>query len=369
MSPARRRIIGLAVAAIVCEVTARLAFAVRPPPPVADLQPYQMADPSHPSHKLLRPGLVETFAEAEEFKRNTGRVLGEEYLAGLRADPRQVFVRVNRDGFRGPELDAAHRAPRIVTLGDSCTFGMAEDASYPRALEEALRRRGTAVEVVNAGVEGYTTGDVLLELDRIARLRPEWVTVYIGWNGFFNEEQVFGFPRLATWRLVRGVAHAGMRMSRRSEASALAEYSKPKHPDRDAPEVRALDRLVPAFVPEVQTIVNRFKAAGARVVIFTLPGLYEVDREPTAAMLRIGHLPPYTDNPYVLAKLTARYNDILRDLAREQSVELIDLDRWSRTALQPRERYFFDSVHLTDEGQTMLGRYLADRFQALLSRR
>jgi lysophospholipase L1-like esterase len=325
-----------------------------------------MTDPQHPWHRVLRPGFVETYAEAEEFKRHTGRVLGERYLAELRADPRQVFVRVNREGFRGPEIDPAHRGVRVVTVGDSCTFGMAEAASYPRVVEDTLRSRGRSIEVINAGVEGYTTGDVLLEVDRILRLKPEWVTIYLGWNGFFNEEQAFGFPPLATWRLARGAARAVVRAYGRSESNALSEYEKPKHPDRAAAAVRGLDGFVPAFVADVRQIVDRTRAGGARVVLFTLPGLYEMDREPTAAMLRMGHVPPYTDNPFVLAKLTSRYNDILRDMAREKSTALIDLDQWSRTALQPRERYFFDSVHLTDEGQTMLGRYVADRLQDLL---
>jgi lysophospholipase L1-like esterase len=365
----RSRIAGLVIAAIVFEAMARLAFAVRSPPPVTDLQPYQMADASHPWHKRLRPGFTETYAEAAEFKHNTGRVLGERYLAELRSDPRQVFVRINRDGFRGPEIDPAHRTTRIVTVGDSCTFGMAEAESYPRVMEDTLRRGGVAVEVINAGVEGYTTGDVLLEVDRIGQLRPEWVTIYLGWNGFFNEEQVFGFPRLASWRLLRGVARGIGRAYRGRQQTALSEYAKAKHLDRDAPAVRALDGFVPAFVGDLQEIVRLIRARGSRVVLFTLPGLYEMDHEPTLAMLQMGHVPSYTDNPYVLAKLTARYNDTLREMARNGSAELIDLDQWSRVTLRPRERYFFDSVHLTDEGQTMLGRYLADRLQSLITTR
>src|SRR5262249_17294696 len=98
---------------------------------------------------------------------------------------------------------------------------------------------------------------------------------------------------------------------------------KQKHPDRDAPEVRALDGFVPAFVPELREIVTRLRAGGSRVVLFTLPGLYELDRDPTPAMLRMGHVPPYTDNPFVLAKLAARYNEVLRELARTEPLVLI----------------------------------------------
>jgi lysophospholipase L1-like esterase len=363
----RAALFGLLLATILLELAARAFFAVRPPPPVSDLQAYQMRDPDRPWHRRLRPGFVETYAEALAFTRRTGRVLGDQYLAQRGADPSQIRIRIDRDGFRGPEIDASHAAPRIVTIGDSCTFGMAESSSYPRMLETSLRERGIVTEVVNAGVEGYSSSDVLIELGRFKALRPDVTTIYLGWNGFFNEEQVFGHPALATWRLIRGAAR-GLTMRFRSPvAAALDAYTKPKHPDPHARDLTRFDGFVPMFLPEIRQIVHEMRSGGSRVVLFTLPGLYELDREPTAYMTKIGHLPTYTDNPYVLAKLTTRLNDLLRQMAREESADLIDLERWSRTALTPRERYFFDSVHLTDEGQEMLGRYLASQFPTLLA--
>jgi len=365
----RTRLLGLLVAVAVFELAARVLFAVRPPPPVSGLQAYQMQDPAHPWHKRLRPGFVETRAEAAAFAHQTGRFLGENYLSQLKNDADQIFVRIDRDGFRGPEIDPAHAAPRIVTIGDSCTFGMVESSSYPRMLETTLRSRGISVEVVNAGVEGYTSRDVLLEIDRLKALRPQLTTIYLGWNGFYNQEQVFGDPTFATWRLIRGVARGLTAHSRSAQEEALAAYSKPKHPDRRAREVERLDGFVPAFFPEIRQIVREMRSSGSRVVLFTLPGLYELDREPTERMLAIGHLPTYTDNPYVLAKLGARLNELLRQLAHDESADLIDLDEWSHATLNPRERYFFDSVHLIDEGQAMLGRYLADRLSGMLPAR
>jgi lysophospholipase L1-like esterase len=351
------------------ELAARAFFAVRPPPPVSDLQPYQMRDPDRPWHKRLRPGFVETYEAAAAFNRETGRVLGEAYLSQLGSDPAQVRIRIDRDGFRGPEIDASHAAPRIVTIGDSCTFGMAESSSYPRMLEASLRQQGIITEVVNAGVEGYTSADVVIELGRLKALQPEVATIYLGWNGFFNEEQVFGHPALATWRLIRGAARGLRTRFESPKARALEAYTKPKHADAQARGLTRLDGFVPEFLPEIRHIVREMQSSGSRVVLLTLPGLYEVDRQPTEYMLKIGHLPTYTDNPYVLAKLTSRLNELLRQMAREESADVIDLELWSRTALNPRERYFFDSVHLTDEGQEMLGRYLASQFPKFLAAR
>jgi hypothetical protein len=229
------------------EVSARVLFALRRPPALRDLQPYQMPDPQRPWHRLLRPGFVQTYAEAIASKRETGRVLGEQHLSQAAVDPATIFLRINRDGFRGPEIDPGHAAPRIVTVGDSCTFGMGESASYPRTLEETLHARGIPVEVVNAGVEGYTPADVLLELDRIEALRPDVTTIYLGWNGFFNEEQVFGHPPLASWRLIRGASGRIATHVRGSQAAALDAYTKPKRPDRDARELARLKAFVPVF--------------------------------------------------------------------------------------------------------------------------
>ena len=57
---------------------------------------------------------------------------------------------------------AAERPVRIVALGDSLTagFGLPADATFPAKLEKALRAKGLAVEVSNAGVSGDTaSGD------------------------------------------------------------------------------------------------------------------------------------------------------------------------------------------------------------------
>ena len=98
------------------------------------------------------------------------------------------------------------------------------------------------------------------------------------------------------------------------------------------------------------------QAAGSRVVILTLPGLYSTARDPAPRALEIGHLPTFTDNAFVLARMAERYNDALRALARERRLTLVDLDRWARATLVPPEEHFIDSVHLDELGQETAGR-------------
>ncbi len=64
---------------------------------------------------------------------------------------------------------------------------MSERFPYARAMERELRRDGVDVEVVNAGVEGYSPVDVVARLDELRALRPDVTTVYIGWNALYRE--------------------------------------------------------------------------------------------------------------------------------------------------------------------------------------
>lgn len=73
-------------------------------------------------------------------------------------------VRINDLGFRGRDFPRAKEPGvlRVLCVGDSYTFGeyVDDDATFPAALERKLREAGnSAVEVINAGVNGYTITD------------------------------------------------------------------------------------------------------------------------------------------------------------------------------------------------------------------
>jgi acyl-CoA thioesterase I len=59
-------------------------------------------------------------------------------------------------------------ATTIVALGASNTYGkgVARNQSYPAQLEAMLRAKGLNVRVINAGINGDTTGGMLGRLDR-----------------------------------------------------------------------------------------------------------------------------------------------------------------------------------------------------------
>ena len=362
--------------AVTLELGARAAFLVKDRiQPLVSIAPssfdeYKIRDPGQSWNWRLKSGFSLTLQQAVQAKKRTGRVLAEQYLieraAHLGITDDSLLLSINGDGFKGPEIDQRHSKIRILTLGDSCTFGTLFDKfSYPRTLEQELRVRERDVEVINGGVEGYGPKNVLARIAEYKALRPEMTTIYLGWNALYDEsEWEQRHQRLYAAKLVR---KAYQKLLPGNETTkALALYGKPKRVNRHAEEVKDLEDYVPSFMHDVEAIVKELQSVGSRVVILTIPGLYSMDEEPSEKALKIGHLPEFTDNPFVLAKMSLRYNRELRDLAQRYHLYGVDLEEWSKTALRPRDSYFFDSVHLYEEGQVLLGQFLAEQLLPLL---
>jgi lysophospholipase L1-like esterase len=92
---------------------------------------------------------------------------GKRLRPGWSGDEFGTFVRVSSRGLRNPETpyEKPPGTYRILALGDSWTFGfrMEEEEAWPRVLGRILnerlgaRRLAPRVEVINAGVIGYST--------------------------------------------------------------------------------------------------------------------------------------------------------------------------------------------------------------------
>ena len=93
----------------------------------------------------------------------------------------EVHFAINAQGLRA-DHDVAYAKPpgtrRIVCLGDSFTIGyeVEEAECFPRVLESELRGRGRPVEVLNAGVSGFSNAEECLYLEReLHRYAPDVV--------------------------------------------------------------------------------------------------------------------------------------------------------------------------------------------------
>lgn len=207
--------------------------------------------------------------------------MGVAALTGV--ESRGMALEINSQGYRGPELDPDHRLPRILAIGDSCTFGLAGFPSYPQVMGEWLAEGGSPVEVVNGGVEGYSVRNAFLEWPRHHRLDPQLVVLYLGWNSLFDlgpdnpREAQWALPSLLlkSWRLLADPRDPG------DTRKARALLERPKRVDPLEPAVQEIDdREEPRYMGVLTHLVELWRQARVPVALITLPGLFTVEAPP-----------------------------------------------------------------------------------------
>ena len=98
----------------------------------------------------------------------------------------RIGLRHNSLGFRGPEVGpkSADRT-RVLLLGDSFAYGLG--AEEDETLAARLEALDPHLEVLNAGVNGYGTGQELLLLRELGEgLKPDIVVLAFFWNDIAN---------------------------------------------------------------------------------------------------------------------------------------------------------------------------------------
>ncbi|MCA9501916.1 MAG: hypothetical protein KC616_02490 [Myxococcales bacterium] len=115
---------------------------------------------------------------------------------------------INSRGLRADREYPYEKPPgvfRIVSLGDSFTAGyeVAGDETFSSVLEQELRRAGLQVEVLNAGVSGYSNAEALLYLEReLLKYDPDLVLLSFFANDLVDNVRS-GLFRLEEGRLVQ----------------------------------------------------------------------------------------------------------------------------------------------------------------------
>jgi lysophospholipase L1-like esterase len=303
--------------------------------------------------------------------------------------------RTNPDGLVPAESRRERKAGvlRIMVFGDSMVVGRSvpQDEIYTARLEERLRERGIAAEVINAGVQGYSTDQALLLMERLLPLyRPNVVLFGSTLNDFGGNElshangqakarflligdtlefippqvadeirPIGGGPRVwiqrsAFYRAIQPrlftlrARYAGWR--ERNLMGLMLEI----YVNRAALE--KFDwRLFEALVERMQ---RSAKAAGARFFLFSHPEIAEV-WPPYIEMARRELGPQYLRYEPLAAQRR------VEAAAKEAGVEYIGAAPYfrDRTARGPFHLVPFDG-HLNSEGHAMLAEVLADEMVA-----
>ncbi|MEW6557983.1 MAG: SGNH/GDSL hydrolase family protein [Elusimicrobiota bacterium] len=129
---------------------------------------------------------------------------------GHRLSPKNSIIpKINSLGFRGEKEVSKKKHSdsfRIIVIGGSAAFGegaSSDNTTWEYILENKLNNRKNLlkkVEILNAGVIGYLSGQELIYLVmELIDLAPDLVIVYNGWNDFYDhikcqrKNGLFGF--------------------------------------------------------------------------------------------------------------------------------------------------------------------------------
>jgi len=280
---------------------------------------------------------------------------------------------INSHGFRGPEIELRKQADtvRIACLGDSTTFNdtaTTDSHTYPAHLERLLRERyvkgggrPSQIEVINAGVPGYTSLEALIYFEtKLLDYQLDVAIFDLGLNDavfmtYFREfvsdythaRKVFEIPRPRLWE--RSALLSLLLPHRRSIANPH-RHSRPA-------TIEDLTLTVPARL-HVDEAEQRACFRPERIAIFTRNirnFVYVARGQGVAPVLTTIAYQPQAG---FFAQVIAQINESIRKTAATLSVPCVDLARempWSAEA-------FADACHPRDcpEGLERMGNIFAD---------
>lgn len=292
-----------------------------------------------------------------------------------------VAYETNSQRFRSPRDFSTEPAPgvtRIITIGDSFTFGMGSDYdhTFPAALENLLGHSGERFEVINAGSMNTGTGMQTLWYDRwVSQFHPHIVVLTVYANDMEDDlaEPVFEIdaagrvvpcsPQAISDRLKPSLRYSALPVRRfLCEHSHLANLLKrvgthlltDKPPQNDAASLALRRELfeqrgVALMRGELAWLKQRVEAGGARLVVLWCPAREVIhhDTGPAAEEMRWQ---------------SALIGRTLESFAREQDVPFRDLTESFRAqaGANPAELYYrVLDRHLKPQANQLIAREIA----------
>jgi lysophospholipase L1-like esterase len=278
-----------------------------------------------------------------------------------------AFPGHNSLGLRGPPI-ARGKPPgvrRLACIGASTTYGLdvEEDETYPARLAAMLREQHGPFELVNAGVPGWVSIEMLVDLQlRVLPLDPDVVVIYEGrnevfpqaYNGFrddyahyrnpdfsyvvsnYGHKSLFRWSRLAMLLCtLRGERFGWSEEAEHPLYGGLMRSNRPSTAEVVA-NLAEGSRTEP-YRRNLAAMVTLCRAAGKSVVLATMAFVPE--------KLLMNELDADDALRAPLAAQVARNNDVIRAVGRELGVPVVE------TAVLAREPdLFIDDCHMKPAG-------------------
>jgi len=297
-------------------------------------------------------------------------------------------VVINADGFAQRErvpLDKAADTLRLAALGESTTQGYEVDAeNYPVHLRRRVEKQDTGyahVEMINAGVAGWTSDQVALWTERkVAGYRPDVVILYVGWNDFQSYDPLRPAPTVPYFDQAYGGARMFVEASPLKLVSfASAAYGYLAHKlhwqrgdeatpaaaaaTQDQTRYRASAQANYRFyVRSMDRIIAAFKARNpdVKIAVSTLIGRWPTgtDADYASDQGATWWMKEHQLSPIQAADALARFNNLIRDYVKTRGLVLVDSEAAFRDL--DRARIQRDFAHMTPEGYELLAEVLYD---------
>jgi len=229
---------------------------------------------------------------------------------------------------------------RILCYGDSNTDGPAE-GSWPEELHHRLRRaKGVRIEVLNAGVAGYSSHQGLLRfLEDVDRYEPDLVLVSFGWN---DATTVHGAPDHA-YRPPPPTLTALQRLLIRFDFyRTLLHLPRLRRGSPERPAYRGPRVPIDRYLGNLSAFLTNARASGANIVFLTRPFRQPANGAPNATWV----------------SQVARYNRALREFGAAAGAPVVDVQR---DLAARRSDWFADTSHLNRSGRRKLAAFLEER--------
>ena len=315
---------------------------------------------------------------------------------GLGKLDKVVVHQRNSLGFRGPEPPAEFaRALTIVTVGGSTTecFDLAEDKTWPHDLAVNLQRSFRDLWLNNAGLSGNSTfGHYILMQDYLVKLRPKVVIFLVGINdlGIRGErdfdQRIHGVNFRSLERFLASVAvHSELATAALNlyrfyfpKSVMINNQNDPQETDltklrhfevSDAARAAMLkehrDHYLRPYKARLEKLITICREHNILPVLLTQPVLYGEGVD-AATGVDLGHRFVAQDMDGVTAwQVLELYNDVTREVGREQGVLVIDLAR----EMPKNSAYYFDLMHYTNAGAARVADIIDARLTPFLARK
>lgn len=246
-------------------------------------------------------------------------------------------VRINSLGLRGPELQAPkpRGRRRLGCFGDSITFGygVGDAETYAARLDGKLRPGG--IEVVNAGVTGYTSHQVLVRLAEVAEAAELDIALFlVGWNDQTLrpvDDRTYA-RRIRAARTLEGLA-THLQLYRLMRNVYVRAVSQP-------PRQGSVERVpIPHFRENLRRLASECRAR------HIVPAFIAFPRR---------RLPGE-------APVTSPHEDALREVARDENVAVLAVGALDARAEEPNGDFFIDALHLSAAGHEYLAQQIAEQ--------